>query len=596
VIAPERVDGAVLEGAAIARMLSAVDALRFGVVPLRLEADLLTIGVGSAGLGAPSDPVRAQLAKLLGRAYAVSPRFVRAGEPSFTEETLSDADLHAKIADVYGLTEPEKNAVSHIARDVALRNHVLPLRIEQHALFVGVLKMPDDAVREKLGREAGGLEILPLLMSGATLHAKQRLAYRLDRVATTQVAGSSAAQRARAFIDKGVKMRAEDIHFESTRFGGRIRANRGGTYTTLAEVNPDEFKQLTGALRGDASIDSGNDLTAVVGTKEFEFEGRKIESRLTTAPTEAHAPDHLGLQLVVRLHDVDAAPKRYKDLGMSQSLARIVRAAFRYRNGVTFIVGPPDSGKNTTAKTLIEDLPLEKMKVCTAESPVELQIDYVQHHKVTVHNTYAQITQRLMQLNTQLLYQAECLDEEGAAAIAGVGNFGRKGLTTMHTDSCKSAFRRAKRLGFAAGDLAEFLNLIIAQRIIRVVCRKCSTTTDQIPEFLRARRADVQSVRVASEAGCEFCDYTGYSRKTAVFEVMVVTEEIREAIAADATASEIEQLALKRPEFGFRPLLEDALDRVVDGTTTLDEIASIVSLGDDFMSLAKDDDDSWWAA
>jgi type IV pilus assembly protein PilB len=248
----------------------------------------------------------------------------------------------------------------------------------------------------------------------------------------------------------------------------------------------------------------------------------------------------------------------------------------RRPHGICIVTGPTGSGKTTTLYAGLRELNDVTVKILTSEDPVEYDIDGLIQVQINpdIGLTFARCLRHFLRQDPDIILVGEIRDLETAEIAAQSSLTGHMVFTTVHTNDAPSTIARLLDLGLEPFLITATLEGIAGQRLVRVICPRCKeefTPTEEMLMELQLRSEDVAGRTFYRGAGCDFCRGTGYSGRTAIFEIMLLDEEIRELIMQRASTNAIRQAARRR---GMRTLRESGLLAIYDGTTTIEEVVA----------------------
>ena len=281
--------------------------------------------------------------------------------------------------------------------------------------------------------------------------------------------------------------------------------------------------------------------------------------------------------MVLRMLKKNSDIQNIFDLGFPKN-EKLVKQAFEKRNSITVIAAPTGEGKTTTLYSIIDYLNNPNINVTTIEDPVEIRIPGLNQVEIDGKITFSDSLRTVLRQDPDIVLVGEIRDMETAEIAIQAGQTGHYVLSTIHTIDAIEAITRLRKLGISNYDIASTVATAISQRLVRKVCPKCAKHR----EFTNEEKEQINNIaqnygvefdfnekRTHEIVGCEYCNNTGYYGRIAVFEVLIMNMEIREAIAHDKSSLEIKKIA---EDSGYKPLAVDALVKVVNGLTTLEEI------------------------
>jgi type IV pilus assembly protein PilB len=460
---------------------------------------------------------------------------------------------------------PDAEAIARLPRALAFAHDALPLSVTDGTLAVAVVDPADTALLETL-RAATRLQIRPFPMSRAAIRERLRVAYgELPLV----VEGDAPAVRSVDLVfARAIAAHASDIHVEPTPSGGRIRLRVDGILRELETIPATLFPAFCSRLKLLAGLDIADRRQPQDGRYSVPFERRAIDARVASIPTID------GEKIVVRLLDRYAKAPELATLGMPTQIMERYRAAISAPWGFVLTTGPTGSGKTTTLYASLAELELSERNVCSVEDPVEMRLAGVTQVQVNGRSalTFPNVLRAFMRQDPNVLVIGEMRDAETAAVAVSAALAGQIVFTTLHANDAPRTIDRLVELGVARHSLASALTAVVAQRLVRVLCDRCRVR-EAIPAGLREELGTDRGHWYAA-GGCRACSGTGYLGRTGVYELLVVDDATRDAIATGASSVQIAQFALRG---GYRPIVHDAIAKVLDGVTTFAEMRRVVT-------------------
>jgi general secretion pathway protein E len=303
--------------------------------------------------------------------------------------------------------------------------------------------------------------------------------------------------------------------------------------------------------------------------------GRNIDTRVSTIPTI------FGERVVLRLLDKERGLLSLGELGLDEERSQILEAEARRASGILLATGPTGSGKTTTLYALLRVLPTEERNVLTIEDPVEYEIQRVSQMQVhpQIGLTFSKGLRSMLRQDPDVMMVGEIRDLETAEIAVRAALTGHLVLSTLHTIDSFRAVTRLLDMGVQPFLLADALNGVLAQRLARVVCTNCAEPyepTDLEKGILVKEGFDPVEVSLVRGRGCESCLGTGYRGRTGVFELLLMTEELRELLGRERGRG----LAEAARKQGAVTLRTDGVRKAVSGVTTLQEVLRILNEGE----------------
>ncbi|HYW54473.1 MAG TPA: GspE/PulE family protein [Dongiaceae bacterium] len=464
---------------------------------------------------------------------------------------------------------PNPEAVARVPRAIAYRYDALPLNVADGVLTVALAVPTDTAVLDAL-RTATRLRLRPLPMERDAIRENLRAAYGEPAIAAERGRGDDApAVRAVELVfARAIAAHASDIHVEPCASGGRVRLRVDGILRELETVPAELFPTFSSRLKLLAGMDIADRRQPQDGRCGIPFEQREIDARAASVPTLD------GEKIVVRLLDHYAATPDLAALGMPADMLRRYRGAVHAPWGFVLATGPTGSGKTTTLYASLAELDARSRNVCSVEDPVEMRLRGVSQVQVNVRAglTFPLVVRAFMRQDPDVVMIGEMRDGETAAVAVSAALAGQVVFTTLHANDAPRTIDRLVELGVARHSLAAALTAVVAQRLVRTLCEQCRVR-ESIPAQLRETLRTTHDAWYAAR-GCRACAGTGYLGRTGVYELMDVDDTTRDAIATGASSVHVAQLAARN---GYRPMRDDALAKVLGGTTSFDELTRVVA-------------------
>ncbi|RKY02457.1 type II secretion system protein GspE, partial [Candidatus Poribacteria bacterium] len=287
-------------------------------------------------------------------------------------------------------------------------------------------------------------------------------------------------------------------------------------------------------------------------------------------------PTIFGESVVMRILDKSTAIMPLSELGFSEENLRIFEEMIRKPYGMILVSGPTGSGKSTTLFSALNTIKRPELKILTVEDPVEYNIEGIVQVQVKeeIGLTFARVLRAFLRQDPDVIMIGEMRDQETAAIAVRAALTGHLVFSTIHTNDAPSSVTRLVDFGIDPFLVADSLLLVIAQRLVHTICPRCKEEYqpgDDVAEMLRRYGFELNGRPLYRGKGCKECNYTGYKGRTAIHELLVVDDEIRELIAKGATANEIKEAAKAK---GMKTLREDGFEKALKGITTVEEVIS----------------------
>ncbi|MBP2832830.1 type II/IV secretion system protein [Aquimarina sp. U1-2] len=356
---------------------------------------------------------------------------------------------------------------------------------------------------------------------------------------------------------------SSDIHFEVYEDEARARLRIDGVLVEKYKVPKDSYLELVNKIK----IESNLDITEKRLPQDGRINYKDFDIRVSILPT-LH-----GEKVVMRLLGKDASNIKLEDLGLQADEKEIYLEAVKKSNGIVLISGPTGSGKTTTLYATLKLLNDVKRNIVTVEDPIEYTLKGINQVqlKEDIGLTFSSALRSFLRQDPDIIMLGEIRDAETAKMAIRASLTGHLVLSTIHTNSALGTISRLVDMGVPAFYIAETLNLSVAQRLVRKLCADCKKETTFNPKEL-PRNYKLPKVLKSHFVpnGCESCYYTGYKGRTAIYEIVSVTDEVMDAIKN--TSNNLEQ----NIKYKYESLADKAFALLENGETSLEEIYSLL--------------------
>src|SRR6202166_4259880 len=556
----------------------------------------------------------ADLQKVIGEQQG---KVIHLGELMLERGLVAKEDLGAALEEVSRIPYmdcssivPDLGALKMVPRSMAERLCVLPLRTEHKRLIVAMAAPQNLAVLDEL-RFTTGFEISPRLSSRSelqqaidkhyaaesgqassygTIRGTERKQFQEVEFFSTssRQANQEAIQEIQAdlrqkktpearlgseVIQVAMANRASDIHIEPRVSDTVVRMRVDGVLHDHQLIP----RALQNSLISRVKILSDMDISERRAPQDGRFMvsvgTRQLDLRVSTLPTQ------YGEKVVIRLLETSAPLTSYTDLGMPPDVSEGLSELLSAPQGMVLVTGPTGSGKSTTLYSSLHKLRQASVNIVTVEDPVEYVLPGINqvHVNTKAGLTFVSCLRSILRQDPNIIMVGEIRDKETAEIVMKAAQTGHLVLSTLHTNDSVSAIVRLLDLGIPGYLISSSVTGILAQRLVRLLC-PCHTVQPATPEF-QSRMAQFGLSRIpksmAVPIGCDKCNHTGYSGRIGIYELLRVDESIRTIIR---TSGNIDQIRATSRSNGMRLIQEDALEKVMNGTTTLEEILRVVPM------------------
>jgi len=489
----------------------------------------------------------------------------------------------------------DSDVVQLIPKHVARRYHMLALTFdEQRGSLTVAMSDPFnvialDQVRALLG---GDVEVRPMLAGQAELDKAIDQFYGfelsvdgiLQEIETGEIDYASleaesdeysqpVVRLVNALLSDAVKRGASDIHFEPEHDFLRIRYRIDGVLRQVRSLHRNYWSAIAVRLKVMSGMNIAEMRAPQDGRIGLSVSGRPVDYRVSSLPT-TH-----GENIVLRVLDRQKGIVPLDALGLDDDALTTLRLLMARPEGIILVTGPTGSGKTTTLYSMLSHLNTEQVNIMTLEDPVEYPLEMIRQTSVNeaVRLDFASGIRSMMRQDPDIILVGEIRDEDTAEMAFRAAMTGHQVYSTLHTNSAVGAIARLLDTGIAPDIMAGNIIGVIGQRLVRKLCPHCK----QEYEPSRFER-QILHLGVGSEvppvyqsAGCGKCDHTGFKGRLALMELLRFDGEMDELVARRATGRELLEHARTK---GYRRLADDGVRRVLEGVTSMDEIARVLDL------------------
>ncbi|MEQ8788105.1 MAG: ATPase, T2SS/T4P/T4SS family [Pirellulaceae bacterium] len=389
-----------------------------------------------------------------------------------------------------------------------------------------------------------------------------------------EIAGQSPVIRlVNYIIYNAVKEGASDIHIEPAERCMRVRNRIDGRLYKALEVPQHLLGAVTSRIKIMASLDISERRLPQDGRVHVMLDGRKIDLRVSTFPGSR------GEKSVIRVLDTRNVSLNLRELGFAEDILSIFQQSITAPNGIILVTGPTGSGKSTTLYAALAEIASMENNICTVEDPIEYHLPLINQFQVQerVGLTFSKALRTLLRQDPDVIMVGEIRDEETARTAIQAALTGHLVFSTLHTNDASSAITRLVNMGVESYLISAALNMVLAQRLVRRICSKCRHDYEPPRTMRKAlERMGYEMETFYRGAGCKRCRNTGYSGRLGVHEVLVVNDELRDAVVADVPISTLRRVAEKG---GMITLRHDGFRKVKEGITTVEEVLHVVGEG-----------------
>jgi len=521
----------------------------------------------------------------------------RLGQVLLELGTIDETALAAALAQQFGIpladlrdAAPDPNVVDFLGEELARKHTVIPLRQEDNRIFLAIADPLDTSAIEELthhckriGLTMGTRSEIERLIDEAynVLNQAQVHIQAFELSDTEDLARNEGdhfevdetapiVQVVNRIITQGVRSRASDIHIEPGENLVRVRYRVDGAMTDAIQLP----SRMASALVSRVKVMSGLNIVErrrpQDGQMGVVIDGRPIDIRISTVAT-VH-----GEKVVLRLLDKTKSLISLKDLGMPPAVEMPYLTIVKAPLGMLLCTGPTGSGKTTTLYATLTEINDPTRNVVTIEDPVEYQFDGISQMPVSdTGMTFADGLRGILRQDPDVILVGEIRDEETARIAMQASLTGHFVLSSLHAVDSVAAVHRFTDMGIEPFLVASAMTGVVGQRLLRRICTNCRAPYTPTPAEISvvAEQVGHQPSQWLKGAGCKMCNQTGYRGRVGVYELLAVTDGIRELIVARSTHQEMRARAV---EEGMRTMQEQAFNLVVDGVTTVEDVVRSV--------------------
>jgi type IV pilus assembly protein PilB len=385
-----------------------------------------------------------------------------------------------------------------------------------------------------------------------------------------EIAGQSPVIRlVNYMIYHAVKEGASDIHVEPAERCMRVRNRIDGKLYKALEVPLHLHGAVTSRIKIMASLDISERRLPQDGRVHVMLDGRKIDLRVSTFPGSR------GEKTVIRVLDTRNVSLNLRDLGFAEDILAPLQSQILAPNGIVLVTGPTGSGKSTTLYAALNEISSMANNICTVEDPIEYHLPLINQFQVQerVGLTFAMALRTLMRQDPDVIMVGEVRDEETARTAIQAALTGHLVFSTLHTNDAPSAITRLVNMGVEPYLIGAALNMVLAQRLVRRVCAKCREAYEPARPLRKAlERMGYEMTKFFKGVGCRRCRNTGFSGRIGVHELLVLNDELRDAIVSGGSVARLRKIG---EGSGMVTLRHDGFRKVREGITTVEEILHI---------------------
>jgi type IV pilus assembly protein PilB len=478
------------------------------------------------------------------------------------------------------------SALNSITPQAARRLGAVPIGYDENRQLMVATADPSNVLALDDLKLMTGLEVRPVVASPDDIHGLIGRMSRLDEAVAAAVEEGDeeladvteireSAQDApviklvNSIISQAVEDGASDIHFEPEGREMRVRFRVDGVLRETTHIPRRMIAGTISRVKIMANLDIAEKRVPQDGRTSLKVDGHTIDTRVVTMPRVD------GEGLVMRILDKTQALIGLDQLGMSEQSAGLFQDGFQRAYGAVLATGPTGSGKSTTLYAALNEINEPERNIITIEDPVEYQLSGVNQLQVNLKAglTFPNGLRAMLRADPDVIMVGEIRDAETAKIAVESALTGHLVLSTLHTNDAPSAITRLTEMGIEPFLTASAVVTVVAQRLVRQLCTYCKKRTMlSVSSLEKAGFSVAFDLEAYEPVGCGRCGGTGYKGRTGLYEVMAISDEIRDLTIERAAADDIRKVAVAQ---GMRPLRVDGFEKVKHGITSIAEVARV---------------------
>ena len=379
-------------------------------------------------------------------------------------------------------------------------------------------------------------------------------------------------------LSQAAQDRASDIHIEPFERSLKVRYRIDGVLHEVLSPHKRLQSAVTSRLKIMADLNIAEKRLPQDGRIAIRVRNKEIDIRVSVLPTA------FGERLVLRLLDKSDALLSLEDIGFAPELFRIYTRLVQRPNGIILVTGPTGSGKSTTLYATLQRINAPEVNIITVEDPIEYQLNGIGQIQVNpkIDLTFANGLRSILRQDPDIIMVGEIRDRETAEIAIQASLTGHLVFSTLHTNDAASAVTRLLDMGIEPFLISSSVLAIMAQRLVRVICAACREPFEPNAETLREigltpEECAPHGGKLFRGRGCDACRGSGYRGRAGIYEMLALDDSVRTLIMQQANAHTIKNAAVQR---GMRTLLQDGARKVLQGTTTVEEILRVTQESD----------------
>lgn len=426
---------------------------------------------------------------------------------------------------------------------------------------------PSSQITIQLDRLFGKKQAMEAAEQFQKEHADELLAE--EEKETGDIDNAPIVKIVRSLLEQAVRQGASDIHIEPLEKILRIRYRVDGVLREILDYNLNLLSAMVARIKIVSGLDIAEKRKPQDGRLTVHVDNKEYDVRVSILPTV------YGEKIVMRLTAKDGLSKDKKYLGLNEEDESKLDSIMHNPHGIILVTGPTGSGKSTTVYTVLSELNTEEVNIITVEDPVEANVNGVNQVQVNVKAelTFASALRSILRQDPDIIMIGEIRDNETAQIAVKASITGHLVVSTLHTNSTAATITRLMDMGIEPYLIGDSVVGIIAQRLVRRLCKSCKKAKEATLEEKKLLGADpTKPLTIYEPCGCPECANSGYKGRIAIYEIMPITQGIRTKIHEGANADQLKDEAVLE---GMSTLRMSAAKNVVNGTTSIAEMMKV---------------------
>ncbi len=384
--------------------------------------------------------------------------------------------------------------------------------------------------------------------------------------------GSPTVKLINLILVDAIKVKASDIHLEPREDCLEVRYRIDGDLKNIMRVPKNVHHKMVARLKILSKLDITQDIKPQDGRLHLMVNGRKVDFRISTIPT------YYGEKVVARILDAKEAKTSLDNIGFQENQKQMFIEAIKRPQGMVLVTGPTGSGKTSSLYAGLNFVRSETTNIVTIEDPIEFLIEGINQIQINPQRgvTFASGLRSILRQDPNVILVGEIRDQETAEIAMKASLTGHLVLSTLHTNSAIATITRLIDIGLDNYLVGSGVILVASQRLVKTICTTCKTQYQPDEIFLNEHKNIIDKFNIKTfykGEGCPKCGFNGFSGRTGVFEVLPISEKMRDMISSDASEAKLRKIARKE---GFKFITECGIEKAMAGITTLDELKKTI--------------------